>query len=229
MKLCVIVPVFNECSTIGACLERIDGVALPKEIIVVDDGSDDGTSAVLAGYAGRPGFRLLRHDRNRGKGHAIRTGLELATGEVVVIQDADLEYDPADLPRLLQPIAEGKASVVYGSRRIGPDRRRHSGWLYTLGGLVVTYATRVLYGLAVTDEATCYKMLRVELLRALDVKAERFDFCPEVTAKLALRGERILEVPISYAPRRKAEGKKIGWRDGVEALWTLLRLRIRPR
>jgi len=225
MKLSVIVPVYNERGTIRELLDRVERVPLEKEVVVVDDGSSDGTRELLAAWEGRPGHVVRYHERNRGKGRAIRTGLEAASGDVVVVQDADLEYDPQDFVAMLEPIRAGRARAVYGSRWLRPENR-HAVPLYYLGGLVVTWAARLLYGLRITDEATCYKMVDARLLRELDLACERFEFCPEVTAKLALRRVPITEVPISYDARRKDEGKKIGWRDAVEAVWTLLRLRV---
>ena len=227
MKLSVIVPVYNEHGTLVELLNRVSAVPLPKEIIVVDDGSTDGSRTVLEGFQGRPGFVIRYHDRNRGKGRAIRTGLEAVTGDVVVVQDADLEYDPNDFVPMLAPNREGRARAVYGSRRMRHTNKQHSGVIYYLGGMLVTYVTRWLYRLDITDEATCYKMLETNLMRSLNLKCERFEFCPEVTAKLAKRKEPILEIPISYFPRHKSEGKKIGWKDAVEAIWTLLKFKFR--
>jgi glycosyltransferase involved in cell wall biosynthesis len=226
-RLSVIVPVYNERETLAECLERVSRVPVVKEIIVVDDGSSDGTREVLRQYEGRPGFVVRYHERNYGKGHAIRTGLREVGGDVVVIQDADLEYDPADFVAMLAPISAGRVRVVYGSRRLRKENRQHAERLYFLGGMVLTYATRLLYGLKITDEATCYKMVETDLLRSLELTCERFEFCPEVTAKLAKRKVEILDVPISYFPRHKKEGKKIGWFDAFEAAWTLLKFRVR--
>ena len=226
-SLSVIVPVYNERDTLAECLERVNRVPIVKEIVVVDDGSTDGTLEVLRLFEGRPGFVVRYHERNFGKGHAIRTGLKEVSGAVVVIQDADLEYDPNDFVAMLAPISAGRAQVVYGSRRLRKENRQHAERLYFLGGMVLTYATRLLYGLNITDEATCYKMVETDLLRSLDLKCERFEFCPEVTAKLAKRRIPILDVPIAYFPRHKKEGKKIGWPDAFEAAWTLLKFRVR--
>jgi glycosyltransferase involved in cell wall biosynthesis len=227
MKLSVIVPVFNEKGTVAELLDRVDRVPLAKEIVVVDDGSTDGTREILKRFETRPGFLIRYHDGNHGKGRAIRTGLEAVTGDVVVIQDADLEYDPLDFVEMIKPIREGRAQVVYGSRRMRHTNKQHSGVIYYLGGMFVTYLTRCIYGIRITDEATCYKMLDTKLIRALNLTCEHFEFCPEVTAKLAKRRIPILEVPIAYYPRHKSEGKKIGWRDAVEAVWTLLRFKFR--
>jgi len=226
-RLSVIVPVYNERETLAECLERVSRVPVVKEIIVVDDGSSDGTREVLRQYEQRPGFVVRYHERNFGKGHAIRTGLREVNGDVVVIQDADLEYDPTDFVAMLAPISAGIVRVVYGSRRLRKENRQHAERLYFLGGMVLTYATRLLYGLKITDEATCYKMVETDLLRSLELTCERFEFCPEVTAKLAKRKVEILDVPISYFPRHKKEGKKIGWLDAFEAAWTLLKFRVR--
>lgn len=225
VTLSIIVPVYNEQRTLEQLLQRVERVPLDKEILVVDDGSTDSTPEILRRFGSRPGFTLLRHERNFGKGRAIRTALDLAAGAFVVIQDADLEYDPQELVSVIQPLQEGRARVVYGSRRLGKESTRHSGVIYLLGGLFVTYLARWLYRLEITDEATCYKMFDRELLRSLHLSCERFEFCPEVTAKLAKRRVPITEVAISYSPRRKAEGKKIGWLDALEAVWTLLRIR----
>ncbi|MFO1492068.1 MAG: glycosyltransferase family 2 protein [Kiritimatiellia bacterium] len=226
MKLSILVPVYNECRTIVELLGRVDQVPLEKEIIVVDDGSTDGTRLLLEPFAERPGFKVLHHDRNRGKGAAIRTGLAEAAGEVTVVQDADLEYDPLDFVEMIRPIREGRARAVFGSRRLRKENKQYSGAVYYAGGIFLSWVTRVLYGIRITDEPTCYKMVETRLLRSLGLVSERFEFCPEVTAKLARRGVPILEVPISYHPRHKDEGKKIGWKDAVEAVWTLLRYRF---
>lgn len=227
MKLSIIIPVFNEKGTVVELLDRVGRVAIDKEIIIIDDGSTDGTREILKDYDRRLGFVVLYHDRNHGKGRAIRTGLDAVSGEVVVIQDADLEYDPQDFVPMIELIRQGRTQVVYGSRRLLSTNRQHSGVIYYLGGMLVTYMTRWLYGLDITDEATCYKMLKTSLIRSLDLQCEHFEFCPELTAKLANRKIPILEIPISYIPRHKSEGKKIGWRDAVEAIWTLLKFRFR--
>lgn len=224
--LSVIVPVFNERQTVAELLERVAQVPLEKEIVVVDDASTDGTAEILAAFAQRPGFRVLRHERNGGKGRAIRTGLEVVTGSVVVIQDADLEYDPADFVPMIEPIRAGRHDAVFGSRRLKKSNRQYAGPIYYAGGVALSWLTRLLYGIAITDEPTCYKMVKTDLLRSLDLQCERFEFCPEVTAKLARRGVKILEIPITYRPRHKSEGKKIGWKDAVEAGWTLLKYRF---
>ncbi len=200
-------------------------VPLDKEVIVVDDGSRDGTRELLAELERRLPVRVFYHPANRGKGAAIRTALAEARGDIVIIQDADLEYDPADYPRLIEPIARGEVNVVYGSRYL-----IHNNELpltrFKLAVLALNFTANLLYGTHLTDEATCYKVFRRELLQSLPLKCVRFEFCPEVTARVAKRGERILEVPISYQYRTRAQGKKIGWRDGLEALLTLLKYRF---
>ena len=223
--LSVLVPVYNERDTLENLLRRVLAVPVDKEVIVVDDGSRDGTREVLARLAGELPIRALYHERNRGKGAAIRTALAEARGEVTIIQDADLEYDPEEYPRLLAPIVRGEANVVYGSRYLG-----HTNPLpfthFKVAVLLLNAMANLLYGTHLTDEATCYKMFRTSLLRSLPLRCERFEFCPEVTARVAKRGEKILEIPIAYHYRTKAEGKKIGWGDGFEAIWTLLRYRF---
>ena len=225
MKVSVLIPAYNEAKTIAACLEAVyaRNPGRDLEVIVVDDGSTDGTFEA-ARAAAKPGTVVIKHEKNSGKGMAIRTALSKATGEVVLIQDADLEYDPADYAKLLKPIEEGRAEVVYGSRHLAAGNER-SYARYYYGGRLVSVCTNLLYGSAITDEPTCYKVFKTALLRSYDLKCTGFEFCPEVTAKTLLRGIPILEVPISYRPRRIEEGKKIRWYDGIEALWTLLRLR----
>ena len=228
--LSVLVPVYNEVGTVADILAKVLAVELPKEVIVVDDGSTDGTADVLTDFArAHPEVRVLRHRANRGKGAAIRTALAHASGDVVVIQDADLEYDPGDFPRLLAPIARGEADVVYGSRVRG--RNRMSYLRYYLGGRLVSLCASLLFGYWLTDEPTCYKMFRRDLVVGMELEADGFDFCPEVTAKLLRRRApakraRYREVPIRYSPRSMAEGKKIRARDGLLALWTLGKLRF---
>jgi glycosyltransferase involved in cell wall biosynthesis len=226
--LSVIVPVYNEERTAGELLRRLVAVPYPdKEILIVDDGSRDATPAVLRPWLGHPEVRLLRHEHNQGKGAAIRTGLAQARGRFTVIQDADLEYDPADLPRLVELLRQGQSTVVYGSRYLRPARPLPYT-RFRLGVLVLNALVYVLYGRRLTDQATCYKVLPTALLRDLDLRARRFEFCAEVTAKVCRLGIPITEVPIAYQPRTAREGKKIGWRDFGQAVLTLLRYRFAP-
>jgi dolichol-phosphate mannosyltransferase len=224
--LSVIIPVFNEASSIEQVIRNVQGVALPIEIIVVDDGSTDGTDRVLRGLAAIPGLTVLRHQHNRGKGAAIRTALTVASGEFVVIQDADLEYDPRDLPALAAPLMAGETDVAYGVRRTDCAAR---GLMLFFGARMLTVLTNLLYGCRIHDEATCYKAFRRSLLDRITLERDGFDFCPEVTAKVCRLGERICEVPISYSPRAASEGKKLRLRDGFDAVAALLRYRVEPR
>jgi len=226
-KLSVVVPVFNERNTLVEILRRMRAVDLQegieKEIIVVDDGSDDGTRDVLK-QLGDSTVRVVMHDENRGKGAAVRTGLRHATGEYVLVQDADLEYDPEDWPRLLAPVLRGRARVVYGSRFTG--ERRNMLFLHWIGNRFLSLTTNVLYNTTLSDMETCYKLVDRTLLEDMTLRADRFDIEPEITAKILKRGVRIYEVPISYAGREFDEGKKITWRDGFAALWTLVKYRF---
>ena len=223
MKLSVIMPVYNEKRTLPAILEKVCAVDIPKEVIVVDDGSTDGTTELLEGIGQKyPDVSVIHHETNRGKGAAIRTALKQVRGHVVVIQDGDLEYEPEDYHKLLAPIREGRAEVVYGSRVLG--RGRKSYVRYYLGGRLLSFIVNWLYGAHITDEPTCYKAFTRKVLTEVNLESTRFEFCPEVTAKVLKLGYRIHEVPISYRPRTMQEGKKIRWKDGLVALWTLLRL-----
>lgn len=224
--LTVIVPVFNEAPTVGDLLRRVTMVPLDKQVIVVDDGSTDATAEVLDRWESEGVVEVLRHDRNRGKGAAIRTGLEHAQGHFTIIQDGDLEYDPLDFPRILEPLLFGEVEVVYGSRYLDRGNRQRTRWSVLRWGVaLLNVCVRLLYGRRVTDEATCYKALPTAVLRAMDLQCERFEFCPEVTAKACRMGLRIAEVPIRYAPRTRAEGKKIRMRDGWAAMRELWRWR----
>jgi glycosyltransferase involved in cell wall biosynthesis len=221
--LSVIVPVYNEGDHVDELIQAVHNSPVEKEIIIVDDGSTDGTREKLRGMA--PGIVLVFHQSNYGKGAAIRTGLRYARGEYVLIQDADLEYDPQDYPKLLAPLREGKANVVYGLRPDRPER----GLRFYIGAKFLTYLANLLYGCGIHDEATCYKVFRRTTLSRLELTCHRFEFCPEVTAKLSRAGEKIVEIPISYEPRMKDAGKKIRSSDGWIAIWTLLRLRFARR
>lgn len=226
MKLSIIIPVYNEDKTIGELIRIVKGVGLKgikKEIIVVDDNSKDKTVEKLKKING---IKLILHRENLGKGAAIRTGVKHVTGDIVIIQDADLEYDPHDYYKLIKPIIERKAKVVYGSRRLKKENKKHSGFSFYLGGLILTAIVNLLYGIKITDEPTCYKVFRADILKGINLKCNRFEFCPEVTAKVAKKGIKIYEVPISYFPRSIKQGKKIKWRDGIGAIWTLLKYRF---
>jgi len=227
-KLSVIIPAFNEERTIEELIKKVDAVLLAndieKEIIVVDDGSIDNTLNILESLENKHKLVLVKHQKNQGKGAAIRTGILKATGEFVIIQDADLEYNPNDYDKLLVPFFENKAEVVYGSRILSNAKRGKLA--FYLGGRLVTLATNIIYGLKLTDEPTCYKVFKRDLLNSLNLECNGFEFCPEVTAKIARKGIGIYEVPISYNARNKSEGKKIKWQDGVIALWTLIKYKF---
>jgi glycosyltransferase involved in cell wall biosynthesis len=222
--LSVVIPVFNEKATIEEILTRVFAVPVRKEVIVVDDCSTDGTREILADLQPRLGFRLCLQDRNGGKGSALRRGFAEVTGDVVIIQDADLEYSPEEYPDLIQLIRDGRADVVFGSRFLG----RHRVFLFThyLGNRLLTFLTNVLYNTMLTDMETCYKVMRTEVLRSFTVRSDGFGIEPELTAKIFKRGFRVYEVPITYDGRGYDEGKKITWRDGVVALWVLVRYRF---
>ncbi len=226
--LSVVVPVYNERPTLAEVIRRMRAVQLPVEleVVAVDDGSSDGSGQVLQALQDST-VRVLSHGRNQGKGAAVRTGLAAARGDLVLIQDADLEYDPEDWLRLLDPILKGKARVVYGSRFTG--ERKNMFPMHWLGNRLLTLTTNVLYQTTLSDMETCYKLFDREVLQGLRIESNRFDFEPEITAKVLRRGERIYEVPISYAGREFAEGKKITWRDGFAAMSALIRYRLRRR
>ncbi len=225
MRLSVIIPVYNEEPTVRQILERALAVPVDKEVIVVDDCSTDGTHTILQEFETDGAIRLIRHEQNAGKGSAIRTGIKYVTGDVVIIQDADLEYDPADYAAVIRPIVEGRAEVSYGSRVLERSNN-YSHLSFYIGGRFLSMLTNVLYGANITDEPTCYKAFRADLLKSIPLECTRFEFCPEVTAKVLRSGREIVEVPIHYNPRKKSEGKKIGWADGLEAIWVLLKYRF---
>jgi len=224
----VVVPIYNEVSTIERVVERVRSVPLTVEIIAVDDGSRDGSGAVLDKlYETGRVDRVERHAQNRGKGAAIRSGIACATGDVIVVQDADLEYDPVELPTLLEPIQAGKADAVYGSRFQGGPHRVLYFW-HSVGNQVITLLSNMFTNLNLTDVETCYKLVRADFMKRLPLTADRFGFEVEVTARLAQAGARMWELPISYSGRTYAEGKKITWRDGVAALVHIVRYNVFP-
>ncbi len=224
MKLSVIIPVHNELHTIEEALRQVQEVDLDKEIIVVDDHSSDGTREILSQITDNNEVKVVYHDQNSGKGTAIRTALPYVTGDIVIIQDADLEYNPADYHKLIEPIVAGRASVVYGSRFLGEITNMH--FLNYIANKILAITASLLFFNWITDEGTCYKVFEADLLKSLDLKCTGFDFCPEVTAKVRKRGYKIVEVPISYHGRSTEEGKKIRWQDGLEAFLTLIKYRL---
>ncbi|MEP0844233.1 MAG: glycosyltransferase family 2 protein [Phycisphaerae bacterium] len=231
MRLSIVIPVFNEAPTLAEIVRRV--VAAPvdaeKQIILVDDGSTDGTRALYDDIRREhPGsaIEVILHDRNRGKGAALRTGFARADGDVILVQDADLEYDPRDYPRLLAPILEGRADVVYGSRFVGSEAHRVLFFWHSLGNRFLTTLSNAFTNLNLTDMETCYKVFRAEVLKNIRIASDRFEFEPEITAKVARGRWRVYEVGISYAGRDYHEGKKITWRDGVKAIFAIIRYRF---
>jgi len=241
MKLSIIMPVYNEIGTIAEILKRVRAVRLSvpvgygpdngtlvefeREIVAVDDGSTDGTRKILRVLEEETDVVVIYHERNQGKGGAVRTGLQRASGDVMLIQDADLEYDPRDYPALLQPIVEGRSQVVYGSRFRGGPTKAMFFW-HMMGNRFLTLVTNILYNTILSDMETCYKVFTREVAEQLDLRASGWGFDPEITAQILKRGYRIYEVPISYTGREFEEGKKINWRDGLTVLWTLLKYRF---
>jgi len=223
LKLSILIPIYNERATVVEIVRRVQAVSFDKEIIAVDDGSTDGTRELLPQLE-KEGVIVLHHDKNQGKGAAIRTALTRATGDIILIQDADLEYDPRDYTQLVQPIIEGRAKVVYGSRFLGP--RMAMFFWHMLANKMLTLMTNILYDAILSDMETGSKAFRADVIRSIKLRSRRFDFEPEVTAKVLKHGTRIFEVPISYFGREYNEGKKIGMRDGFVAVWTLLKYRF---
>ena len=221
----IIIPVYNERLTILELIKKVRAIPLAKEIIIVDDGSTDGTRELLKLVENEEGIRVLYHQINMGKGRAIRTAIPYVASDVLIIQDADLEYDPNDYDKIITPIRKGLHNVVYGTREVLPENT-YSHLAFFVGGKFLTWLTNILYGSTLTDMPTCYKAFKTETFKSLELSCQRFEFCPEVTAKLLKNGQPILEVPINYYPRKIKDGKKIRFKDGLQAIFTLLRLRF---
>jgi glycosyltransferase involved in cell wall biosynthesis len=225
MNLSVIIPVYNEVESIREIVKRVKKTGLAQEIILIDDGSKDGTRDLLAEMDGKENVRVFLHDKNQGKGAALRTGFDAARGDILLIQDADLEYDPRDYTVLLQPLEEGIADVVYGSRFLGGPRRVVMFW-HMVANQMLTFMTNILYNTILSDMETGYKVFRRKVIEGMPLRSKRFDFEPEFTAKVLKRKYRIFEVPISFNPRDYSDGKKIKLKDAFEAVWTLLKYRF---
>jgi len=223
VRVSIVIPAYNEKETIQEIIRRVEALPIEKEIIVVDDASTDGTREILKGLPADR-VKVIYHNKNRGKGAALRTGFARASGEIVAIQDADLEYNPADFLRLISPIVRGEADVVYGSRFTGKPEKGER--FHRAVNRFLTALSNLLTGLSLSDMETCYKVFKKEVLQDITIRSERFGFEPEITAKVAKRGYRIVEIPISYRGRNRSEGKKIGWKDGLEAIWEIIRFRF---
>lgn len=228
MKLSVVVPVYNEKNTIKEIINRVNNVNIEKEIIIVDDGSSDGTREILKEIENtQDNIIIIFHDNNKGKGAALRTGFKTVTGDVVVVQDADLEYNPQEYHKLLKPILDGRADVVFGSRFLGSEEHRVLFFWHYVGNKFLTLISNMFTNLNLTDMETCYKMFKREIIERIEIEEDRFGFEPEITTKVAKMGCRIYEVSISYSGRDYSEGKKIGWKDGLHALWCIFKYGIK--
>ena len=225
MKLSVVIPVFNELNTIREIIERVRETPYDKEIVIVDDFSTDGTRDILKGLENESDIRICYHTVNMGKGAALRTGFANVAGDIVIVQDADLEYDPGEYGALIEPIIDDRADVVYGSRFMGGPRRVLYFW-HTVGNRILTLVSNMMTNLNLTDMETCYKVFRREVIDKITIKSNRFGVEPEITAKIAKLGVRVFEIPISYNGRQYSEGKKIGWKDGVSAMLSIFRFRL---
>jgi len=227
MKLSVVVPVYNEVEFIEEIVERIQSTPMIKEIIIVDDCSTDGTMDKLKDIEKGNNIKIIEHNRNQGKGAALRTGFRATGGDIILIQDADLEYDPSEYSKLIQPILEGKAEVVYGSRFIGGESHRVLYFWHSVGNRLLTLLSNIFTNLNLTDMEVCYKVFRREIIQKITIEEDRFGFEPEITAKISKLGCRIYEVGISYAGRTYNQGKKINWKDGMWAIWCILKYNLR--
>lgn len=227
MKISVVMPVFNEVKTLIEIVKRVEDVDLEKELIIVDDCSTDGTRNILRGIERNPGIRVFYQDRNMGKGAALRSGFKNITGDIVIIQDADLEYNPQEYHKLIRPILDGRADVVYGSRFITTEERRVLLFWHTFGNSFITLISNIFTNLNLTDIETCYKVFKADVIRSLTIEENRFGIEPEITAKIAKKRYKIYEIGISYSGRDYSEGKKIGWKDGVRAIWCILKYNLR--
>lgn len=231
MKISVILPAYNEEKTITKIIDLVHNVKLidgvTKELIIIDDGSTDLTfEKIMQAKIRFKKIKFVKHEQNKGKGAAVKSGIEIATGDIIIIQDADLEYNPQDFNALIMPIVEGKAEVVYGSRRLNKSNKKHSSISFFIGGLFITWLFNILYSQEISDEPTCYKVFKSEVIKNIGIKEAGFNWEPEVSAKIAKKKIKIFEVPIRYNPRSKKEGKKIKWKDGFDAIWTLLKYRF---
>ncbi|HBI23194.1 MAG TPA: glycosyl transferase [Nitrospiraceae bacterium] len=226
MKISVVMPVFNEARTIREIIKKIEDVDLEKEIIIVDDCSTDGTRDILKALERNPGIRVFCHEKNMGKGAALRTGFKHASGDIVIIQDADLEYNPQEYHRLIKPILDGRADVVYGSRFVTTEERRVLFFWHYLGNSFITFLSNMFTNLNLTDIETCYKVFKSDVIHSITIEENRFGFEPEITAKIAKKRYHIYEIGISYSGRDYSEGKKIGWKDGIRAIWCIFKYNL---